>query len=435
MNENFSKISPFVIEREISRLVGSVKNVRKINDGLLIETLSDAQSDTLRNVTRFCEFDVTVEPHHSLNFSKGVVTSLDLANCTLDEIKNGFLDQGVVDVVRLTTFRNGARQDTASYLLTFNVRDLPPQVKAGYLSLPVRPYIPPPMRCFVCQRFGHTAQRCNKPKICICGQPPHQGVPCSSDVRCVNCGSDHKVTYRNCPVFKEELAIQRLRTINRIPYSEAKRIVRSDNAPSNRSYSDVAKSLNVNQSVKELADLIIPEILRALSTYTTSATSLNASDPLAKRAAAHDPFVLQNSTPTSVLRRKVHTPLTEHSKHLSESKSTPTSRLKKFSSKNSLDEVRLVEAHCDNIIAQIERAAGAVSPSRSVDEGHSSVRARSSSDSTAGTGPEKKRITLSTEKADSDTDSEMFDAEPPPTTRTTRRAALRKSKKPPDITT
>ncbi|GFS92976.1 hypothetical protein TNCV_1886281 [Trichonephila clavipes] len=33
---------------------------------------------------------------------------------------------------------------------------LPQTIKAGYLNCKIRPYIPNPLRCFKCQRFGHS---------------------------------------------------------------------------------------------------------------------------------------------------------------------------------------------------------------------------------------------------------------------------------------
>lgn len=52
------------------------------------------------------------------------------------------------------------------------------QVKIGYMSLLVRPYIPPPLCCYRRQRYGHIA------------------VVCKGKQRCPNCGGDHRI--ENC---------------------------------------------------------------------------------------------------------------------------------------------------------------------------------------------------------------------------------------------
>ena len=50
--------------------------------------------------------------------------------------------------------------DTNTVLLHFDCPDLPPQVQLGYLKFNVKQYIPMPLRCFKCNRFGHIAEKC-----------------------------------------------------------------------------------------------------------------------------------------------------------------------------------------------------------------------------------------------------------------------------------
>lgn len=67
---DFSKISPFLIHKTMYGLVGELKMLKKIRDGLLVETVSSAQSRRLLKVERFTDIPVEVTPHETLNFTK-----------------------------------------------------------------------------------------------------------------------------------------------------------------------------------------------------------------------------------------------------------------------------------------------------------------------------------------------------------------------------
>lgn len=55
--------------------------------------------------------------------------------------------------------KEGQRLESMSVLLIFE-GSLPEKVQMGYISYPVREYVPKPLRCFKCQRIGHVAGVC-----------------------------------------------------------------------------------------------------------------------------------------------------------------------------------------------------------------------------------------------------------------------------------
>ena len=69
---------------------------------------------------------------------------------SVDQIKGNVI---VNEVKRLKTTHNGERCDSMSVLLYFAEDSLPSRVYIGYMSYNVRLYIPPPRRCFKCQRY------------------------------------------------------------------------------------------------------------------------------------------------------------------------------------------------------------------------------------------------------------------------------------------
>lgn len=129
-------------------------------------------------------------------------------------------------VRRITTRKDGKIIETKHLILTFSTPTLPKSLKAGYLNCSIRPYIPNPLRCFQCQRFGHSKASCRGNITCArCSAVGHESENCSEPARCVNCQKDHPAYARSCDKFKIEKEIQAVRTKQNISYVEAKNIV------------------------------------------------------------------------------------------------------------------------------------------------------------------------------------------------------------------
>ncbi|KAG7189882.1 hypothetical protein KM043_018857, partial [Ampulex compressa] len=267
---NFNNISPFIIDTCLSSAIGPCKNVKKIHDGLLVETLTGEQSLKLLKLRKFHEFDVEVIPHATLNHSKGVITCSDLLNCSEDEILQGLKPQGIINVKRILSKREGTLVPTASHILTFNKDTLPKNVKAGFHHLTVKPYFPPPMRCYNCQRYGHTATRCTKSQICICGNQLHQGTPCPVPIICIHCNGNHPASSRLCPAYKEEAAIQRIKTLEKLSYVEAKRKVRLECPKNRNTYATVTanEAPSTSRHIENIIEALTPKILSMMDSYT-----------------------------------------------------------------------------------------------------------------------------------------------------------------------
>lgn len=78
------------------------------------------------------------------------------------------------------------------------------------------------MRCYRCQKFGHTATRCNNEAICSCGKPSHGDNPYPETPECANCKGKHLAKSKDCPHYKQEAAIKEIQVRENIPYPEAK---------------------------------------------------------------------------------------------------------------------------------------------------------------------------------------------------------------------
>lgn len=257
---NFDKVNPFLISKALFGLVGNLKMIKKIKEGLLVETVSESQAMRLMKIENLGQYTVKVTGHRSLNTSKGVVTCRDFLNCTTEELLEELKSEGVIEVRRIYRRKEGKLVDTPSHILTFNRPKLPLKVKAAFYSLPVRQYIPSPLRCFNCQQLGHISQSCQNPTCCTCGRPPHD-EDCEEPFKCVNCGGNHHCRYNNCPKLKEEINIQHIKTTEKLSYTEAKRKVQAS-SPSGISYAAATNSRE-NQ-VKDIIQNLLPNITKIL---------------------------------------------------------------------------------------------------------------------------------------------------------------------------
>ncbi|GBO08446.1 hypothetical protein AVEN_220338-1 [Araneus ventricosus] len=179
-------------------------------------------------------------PHLSLNTSKGVITCGSLLNFTNEEITQELTGQGVKDVRRINIRRDGELLPTKHFILTFNTPRLPEYIKAGYVLCSVRPYIPNPLRCFKCQRFGHSKINCRWTLICArCAVAGHESTGCTAVEKCVNCQGNHTSFSRSCPKWELEKEIVTTKFKNNISFPEARRLVKALTPIEGKSYASV----------------------------------------------------------------------------------------------------------------------------------------------------------------------------------------------------
>ncbi|GFV59291.1 putative RNA-directed DNA polymerase from transposon BS [Trichonephila clavipes] len=164
LNDDMCKKSPFAIHKALIGIGTKPKSVKRLSSGhLLIETSSALQTKSLLLATSFLDSLLTISPHKSLNTSRGVISEPDLLSSSEAEILEGFSDQGVIKVRRITMKKDATIIHTKHLILTFNSPKLPPTIKAGYLNCKIRPYIPNPLRCFKCQSFHIVFYHSGKP--------------------------------------------------------------------------------------------------------------------------------------------------------------------------------------------------------------------------------------------------------------------------------
>ncbi|GBN29222.1 hypothetical protein AVEN_151159-1, partial [Araneus ventricosus] len=136
--ETFHSVSPFLVQRSITENI-DVSSLRKLRSGvLLIEVNSRTQAQNIVKLKTYGSIPVNVNPHVSMNSSKGVISCGELLNDTTEEITKELKSQGVTHVRRISVRRGGQLFDTKHLVLTFNSPKLPQSIKAGYMKLVVK---------------------------------------------------------------------------------------------------------------------------------------------------------------------------------------------------------------------------------------------------------------------------------------------------------
>ena len=159
----------------------------------------------------------------SLNTSKGVVRNWELARTDPVKIKENV--PSILDVHRIIIKRNNMEVKTNTLILTFNSPKIPDSLKICYLNIPVTQYVPNPLRCYKCQRFGHVTSKCKHNETCAkCSETGHKDESCTKAFKCINCGESHAAYSKKCAIFKREFDIQSIRVSRNISFFEARKV-------------------------------------------------------------------------------------------------------------------------------------------------------------------------------------------------------------------
>ncbi|XP_062584090.1 uncharacterized protein LOC134245861 [Saccostrea cucullata] len=254
-----TKVSPFLIQKGIQGIIGTPKSVKKLKSGaLLIEVTKKQHSTSLLALKMLADIPVVGKIHSGLNQSKGILFDRDhdLDDIPEQEIQHELESQGVISVKRFTKRRNDVVEPTNTYLLTFCVPNLPTNIKVGLYQMKIETFVPNPLRCFKCQRFGHGQMNCKGSEACFrCGEDGHDGKTCQNTPKCKNCKGEHMASSKQCPIWKKEKEIQKVKTESKIPYPEAKKLVNLSSVPKPQlTYATVVKASSLKEAATQVSE-------------------------------------------------------------------------------------------------------------------------------------------------------------------------------------
>ena len=231
--ESLKSKGRFWNEACLRNVLGSDEKVAKVSylrDGsMLVETKNAKQTKAFLGLKFFQNKEAFATLHPTLNRSFGIIAAYDLYDCSEEDILEWLKEYGVTAVKRINTKQDGQTVKTNLLKLTFNSHVLPKKIITDYEpSYHVRPYIPNPLQCYNCGRFGHVSERCRSGELCMtCGSAKHEGE-CGTK-KCVNCGSEeHGARYKKCPKWELEKEICRVKVEQQISYPEARELVEKE---------------------------------------------------------------------------------------------------------------------------------------------------------------------------------------------------------------
>ncbi|GFT17977.1 uncharacterized protein TNCV_4911311 [Trichonephila clavipes] len=291
-NNEMSNKSPFAVHKALIGIGGEPKSVKRLRSGdLLIETNSAIQAKSFLLAKTFLNSPLIVTPHKYLNSCRGVISEPDLLTTSESEILEGFSDQGVIQVSRITMKKNITVFPTKHLILTFNSPNLLISIKAGYLNCKIRPYIPNPLRCFKCQRFGHSQTSCRGQLTCSrCASVGHSSTDCTLEPKCINCPEPHPSDSRFCSKWKIEKQIQEIKTNKNLSYPEARKLIalqKTNICPAKTASSVLAVSTSSTQ-----ANLL-------MSTSSTAASISETRTPIPTSIPAPSSTISRDQTSSS----------------------------------------------------------------------------------------------------------------------------------------
>ena len=254
---------------------------------------------------------------------------------------DGMQDEGVSHVRRITTFRDGQRRDTSLLVLTFSSTRLPPKVTCGYLIYDIKPFIPNPLRCYTCQRFGHGKNSCKDAALCArCAQPAHEGTPCQSPQKCINCKSnDHTADSKDCPIWKKEKRVCEVKVHRDITYKEARNAVETETEKTPNSFAQIAAKKTASSETQtdpipqlqplKLLPPLKPTSLTAPRVQTTQSAQTQKTTP--RQSSANSGAIPRNTS-------RGRSPARKENGHRSQRERSSHSHVRSRSPKNGSDQ-------------------------------------------------------------------------------------------------
>ena len=193
-----------------------------------IKTTCKEQSQAYLKLTELGGYKVRVYPHTNLNAIQGTVILPHDIKYTLDEESLlESLQYRYKNVKKIETYKVKNKNHPSKHIqigkISFAGDQLPSKILIMGQNREVRPYVPKPLQCMKCSRYGHSDTKCRNIAVCAyCSSDQHPTKwECGAPL-CVNCKAHHHARTKTCPyyIYNTELKLLMLRT--GLPVREAK---------------------------------------------------------------------------------------------------------------------------------------------------------------------------------------------------------------------
>lgn len=233
------RLNRWLLEKRISSITKTVSKASFNREGdLILKVKGEDEAAKLIKTDKLGDWPVDIQKHATLNTSKGVVFSTDMCWQKEEDIVTALQERCNVKEVYIPKRRKtnaslatGGTQDerqipTGIVIISFDQVEPPTAIPYGFEKLDVRPYVPNPMKCVLCQELGHTKKRCEKGYILCreCGHENSTDHKCKGK-RCVNCKTEgHTANDRDCPSYLRAKEIEKIMVFNKKTKFEARKL-------------------------------------------------------------------------------------------------------------------------------------------------------------------------------------------------------------------
>lgn len=222
-------INPYIIAKSVEACAGGeIEDAKSEAQGTKYTLMvrNPGQVTKLLKLSKLIDgTEIEVIPHPNLNVCRCIISTFDLIRMEENDILAEMTNDKVIRVQRITRNVDGKRVNTPALILTFCKTTYPETIKVGLRRVPTRPYFPNPMLCFGCYSYGHTRARCPGPQRCVNCSGEFHGDECGEAPLCLNCKGNHRPTNRQCPVYKKEVEVIRVKVRDNISFPEARKRV------------------------------------------------------------------------------------------------------------------------------------------------------------------------------------------------------------------
>ena len=131
--------------------------------------------------------------------------------------------------------KKGGETIRTNRIILYFTDEMPEHVYLGWKRFRVSLYVPPPLRCYNCQKFGHKAIHCRSKTKCPTCSGNHSHGECVAQgkieerrVVCPNCRGNHPAYHRDCRFYQEAKSIKTIQVTKQVSYAEAAKTFRNN---------------------------------------------------------------------------------------------------------------------------------------------------------------------------------------------------------------
>lgn len=282
INNPILSTKAFVIRATVQAAIG-LEQMKKLSTTkeargtrYILRTESISVRNALLKIEKLID-DTPVEVvfHPTLNVSCGVVYDPDTVNCTEELLLEELSSQGVVHVRRIRKRDGDNFKNLPLLVLSFSTTQVPDFIYIGLIRVKVRVYYPSPLLCFRCGTYGHSKKNCDPSKFeatCLRCSQQHGAddpAPCRRDPYCKQCKGTHVISSRDCPVYKNEEKIIKIKVDQGLSFGEARSLFNSNS----NSYSAVTK-----QTTEDEKDRLITHLRKEVEVLRKLVENLRSKD-------------------------------------------------------------------------------------------------------------------------------------------------------------